>query len=157
MSLLRDIVVGALVVALQVTIFRHLRVFGLEPDVTLILLFWWMTLYSRTRVLLLAFLIGFLQDMMMDWWGLTMFAKTSTVMILHGFLPKREDNLPGLSSYTFYLSLCVLLHQVVLVVMAEVSALFSVGGFLGLYLIGNSVFTVLIGVAAYILSGRRYG
>lgn len=157
MGILKDIAVGFLVVMLQITIFRHLRVFGLEPDVTILLLFWWMSLYPRTRVLLLGFLIGFMQDMLLDWWGLTMFAKTVTVMVLYGFLPKREDSLPGLSTTGFHLTLCVLLHQTVLVVVAELSDFFSVGGFLGFYLIGNTLFTVGIGMLAHLLSGRRNG
>lgn len=157
MGALKDLAVGVFVVVLQVTIFRHLRIFGLEPDITILLLFWWMSVYPRTRVLLLGFAIGFLQDMLLDWWGLAMIAKTVTVMALYGFLPRREDNLPGLSNTAFYLTICVLLHQTVLVVVAEMSDMFSVDGFLGFFLIGNTVFTVGIGLLAQLLSGRRNG
>lgn len=158
MGALKDMAVGLLVVTLQITIFRHLRIFGLEPDITILLLFWWMSVYPRTRVLLLGFAIGFVQDMLLDWWGLAMIAKTVTVMALYGFLPRREDHLPGVSTTAFYLTVCVLLHQSVLVMVAELSDMFSVAGFLGFYLIGNTVFTVGIGLLAQLLmSGRRNG
>lgn len=157
MGIFRDIAVGITIVVLQIMIFRHLRVFGMEPDVTILLLFYWMTAYPRTRVLILGFTVGFLQDLLLDWWGLAMIAKTVTVMVLYGVVPKRDDGLPNLSSSMLYLALCVALHQIVMLAVAGVSDTYIARGNIGLYLIGNSLFTIGIGLLAQLLAGRRDG
>ena len=90
MGMLRDLLIGFIVVILQITIFRHLGVFGIQPNITLVLLLVWMVRYNRTKMLFLAFLLGFAQDLLLDWWGLNMFANTLTVMTLHSILPKKE-------------------------------------------------------------------
>jgi len=157
MGIFRDIALGLSVVVLQITIFRHLRVFGVEPDITVLPLFYWMAVYPRTRVLMLAFMVGFVQDLLLDWWGLAMIAKTVTVMVLYGVVPKRSDGLPNLSSSALYLTLCVALHQIVMLTVAGVSDIYVTRGNIGLYLIGNSVFTIAIGMLAQLLAGRRDG
>jgi rod shape-determining protein MreD len=157
MGIFKDIAVGVFVVVLQVTIFRHLRVFGVEPDVTILLLFYWMAVYPRTRVLILGFMVGFLQDLLLDWWGLAMIAKTVTVMVMYGVVPKRDDGLPTLSSSALYLTMCVVLHQIVMLTVAGVSDTYIARGNIGLYLIGNSLFTIGIGLLAQLLAGRRDG
>lgn len=155
MSVIRDILIGALIVVLQITVFRHLRIFGIEPDITIILLFMWMVKYDRTPMLSIAFTIGFFQDMLLDWWGLNMFAKTLTVMILHPYVPKKEDSTLGIYPFALYLTLTVFLHQLLLLSITLFSDSFALGSSKFLFLIGNTLFTSGLGLVAYILSGRR--
>ena len=156
MSVIRDILIGILIVVLQITVFRHLRILGVEPDITIILLFMWMVRYDRTRMLLIAFSIGFFQDMLLDWWGLNMFAKTLTVMLLHPYVPKKNDSTLGIYPFTLYLTLTVFLHQIFLLLMTLFSDSFALGGSNTLFLIGNTLFTSGLGMVAYILSGKRF-
>ena len=124
MILLRDLLIGLLVVVFQITIFRHLRVLGIEPDITLVLIFLWMVRYDRTKMIILAFLMGIAQDMLLDWWGLNMFANTLTVMILHSIVPKKEDSVLGVYLFSLYLALTVFTHQVIMLSLAEFSEVY---------------------------------
>lgn len=156
MGMLRDLIVGLLVVIFQITIFRHLRIFGIEPDITLVLIFLWMVKYDRTRMIILAFLIGFAQDMLLDWWGLNMFANTLTVMILHSIVPKKEDSVLGVYPFSLYLALTVFTHQVIMLSLAEFSDVYSLGDAFFGFLIGTTVFSTLMGILMYVLSGKRF-
>jgi rod shape-determining protein MreD len=156
MGMLRDLLIGLLVVILQITIFRHLRVFGFEPDITLVLLFLWMVRYDRTKMLFLAFLIGFAQDMLLDWWGLNMFANTLTVMILHSIVPKKEDSVLGVYLFSLYLGLTVFTHQIIMLSLAQFSNVYSLGDAFFGFLIGTTVFSTVMGILVYLLSGKRF-
>lgn len=156
MGLIRDVLLGLLVVVVQITIFRHLRFFGIEPDITLVLIFLWMVRYDRTRMLILAFLLGFAQDMLLDWWGLNMFANTLTVMILHSVVPKKEDSVLGVYPFSLYLALTVFTHRVIMLSLAEFSDIYSLGDAFFGFLIGTTVFSTLVGILVYVLTGKRF-
>jgi rod shape-determining protein MreD len=156
MTLLRDLLIGLLVVVFQITIFRHLRVFGIEPDITLVLIFLWMVRYDRTKMIILAFLLGIAQDMLLDWWGLNMFANTLTVMILHSIVPKKEDSVLGVYPFSLYLALTVFTHQVIMLSLAEFSEVYSLGDAFFGFLIGTTVFSTGMGILVYVLSGKRF-
>ncbi len=156
MILLRDLLIGLLVVVFQITIFRHLRVLGIEPDITLVLIFLWMVRYDRTKMIILAFLMGIAQDMLLDWWGLNMFANTLTVMILHSIVPKKEDSVLGVYLFSLYLALTVFTHQVIMLSLAEFSEVYSLGDAFFGFLIGTTVFSTGMGILVYVLSGKRF-
>jgi rod shape-determining protein MreD len=156
MGFFRDLIVGLVVVLFQITIFRHLRIFGVEPDITLVLIFLWMVRYDRTRVIVLAFLIGFAQDMLLDWWGLTMFSNTLTVMMLHHIVPKKEDSVLSVYQFSLYLFLIVFTHQVILLTMAEFSNVYSLGDAFFGFLVGTTAFSTMMGILMYVLSGKRF-
>ncbi len=79
-------------VAIQVILFRNLRIFDSEADLVLIFILWMCTKRTKTESLLFAALFGLLQDAMSDLWGLHMFSKTFLVFILHTYLNRISEN-----------------------------------------------------------------
>ncbi len=154
-GLLRDMVLLVVVVVAQVTIFRHLDIWGMYPDAGLVLLVFWMARQSRTRTLLLAFALGFLMDLLLDLWGLHMFGYTLTAAIMHGFVPKAEDSYLGPYQIGSRLALAGLVFFATMAVLIRFTEAYTLArGFFAL-VIGNTVFTVLLGIAHHTLTGRR--
>ena len=79
-------------VAIQVVLFRNLRIFDAEADLVLVFILWMCTKRTKTESLLFAALFGLLQDSMTDLWGLHMFSKTLLVFILHSYLNRISEN-----------------------------------------------------------------
>jgi rod shape-determining protein MreD len=89
---LRTLLTGLGFVAIQVILFRNLRIFEAEVDLVLIFVIWLCTKRTKTESLLYAALFGFFQDALTDLWGLHMFSKTLIVFILHGYLNRISEN-----------------------------------------------------------------
>jgi rod shape-determining protein MreD len=84
--------IGLGMVAIQVVLFRNLRIFDAEADLVLVFILWMCTKRTKTESLLFAALFGLLQDSMTDLWGLHMFSKTLLVFILHSYLNRISEN-----------------------------------------------------------------
>jgi len=88
----RDLLIGIICVLLQVSIFRHLRIFGTSADIVLIYLLWIMTVRDRTTAIWTAATLGLLQDALLDLWGLNMFAKVAIAFFGYNMMPKQSGS-----------------------------------------------------------------
>jgi rod shape-determining protein MreD len=79
-------------VAIQIVLFRNLRIFDAEADLVLVFILWMCTKRTKTESILFAALFGLFQDAMTDLWGLHMFSKTFLVFILHSYLNRISEN-----------------------------------------------------------------
>jgi rod shape-determining protein MreD len=138
---IKDIGVGLGFLLLQILLFRHLKIFQMQPDLVLIFLVWYMARKDRTSALLMAAGFGFLQDAMLDLWGLNMFAKTLLIFISYNFIPRRSKRL--LTGQVFLTILVAsLLHN--LLGLNTLIQNYSAEIFFWRNLLGNSLYTAIV-------------
>ena len=109
---------GLVIAILQVVFFRHLKIFGVQPDLILIFLLWYMTKSSRTATILMAALLGFFQDAMLDLWGLHMFTKTLLGFLAHPWISKNMDMRLQLPRVVTVVFIAALAHNLILVLLS---------------------------------------
>jgi rod shape-determining protein MreD len=151
-SIVQHTVIGILIVILQITVFNHLKIFGAVPDVVLIYLFWVMRHHDRTKCLLLAASLGLLLDIMLDLWGMNMFAKIAVVMLAYNLIPKAEQTRPPASKMSFILLFIVFMHNLILIGLSIFVQSLATWNIMLLVLAGNTVFTTLTATFVYIFS-----
>lgn len=88
---LKDFGIGLGFLGLQIVMFRHLRIWEMQPDLVVIYLLWQMGRNDRTSCLFMAAGLGFLQDAMLDLWGLNMFSKVLMTFIIYNYIPRKEN------------------------------------------------------------------
>lgn len=140
---IKNIGIGVGFLLIQVVLFRHLKIFQLQPDLVLIFLLWYMARKDRTSALLMAAGLGFLQDALLDFWGLNMFAKTLLIFISYNFIPKGSKKL--LIGQVFLAILVAsLLHNLIFLGLNALLHNYSAEIFFWRNLFGNSLYTAVI-------------
>jgi rod shape-determining protein MreD len=89
---IRYFLAGLGIVAIQILLFKNLRIFDGEADLVLIYLIWLCTKKSKSESLIFAASLAFFQDALTDLWGMHMFSKTLVVFILHSYLNRISEN-----------------------------------------------------------------
>lgn len=134
---------------LQLLIFRHLRLLGSEPDVVLVFLLYVMANSDRTTSIYIAAFTGFILDIFLDLWGINLIAKVATAFLAYHFIPKIVETKLLVSQIFLIILLTALFHNLIFVGIA-----FFVQSRLDLlfwnYLIGNAIFTSVIGSFTYL-------
>lgn len=110
---LKNTAAGLGFVILQVVLFRHLKIFDVQPDLVLIFLLWYMSRSDRTSAILMAALLGLAQDAMLDLWGLNMFTKTLIAFMGHNLLPKSADIRLVMNQVFLTVLIAALVHNLV--------------------------------------------
>lgn len=82
-KLIREFIVGLLILLAQVALFRHLTVFGVEPDLPFLFVIWIAAKYGKIQALLSAFAMGLSHDALVDLWGMHAFSSTLIVLLAH--------------------------------------------------------------------------
>lgn len=145
-SNIRLVLIGLGFVTLQVVLLRHLQIFDAEPDLILIFLLWLCKSKSRTTVLLFAALLGFMQDALLDLWGIHLFSKTLMVFILHPTLNRISKN-----KFIFWQVLIIvfasaLIHNIAFFGVTLFAELYSSGGAqLVIRLLLSAIYTAFLG------------
>lgn len=142
---LRLILLGFGVVVIQTILLRHLEIYGAEADLVLIFLLWACAKRERTKVLLFAATLGFLQDALTDLWGLHMFSKISTVFILHGYLTRISKTKFIFWQVFILILLATFLHNVIFYGVSLFSGLYTSGPIVWSLLLVSPVFTAIVG------------
>ncbi len=148
---LRLLLYGLGIVAIQIILFRHLRIFGAQSDLILIFVLWLCTNKSKTYCLLLAAFLGFFQDAMTDLWGLNLFTKTLLVFILHGYLNRISKNRLIFWQVLLIIYFSALLHNLILFGVSTFSELFSTDYILLSFMLISPLFTSLVGSFLHIV------
>jgi len=143
---IRLILVGLGFVVLQVVLLRHLQIFGAEPDLILVFLLWLCKSKSRTTVLLFAALLGFMQDSLLDMWGIHLFSKTFMVFILHPTLNRISKNKFIFWQVLIIVFVSALIHNITFFGVTIFSELHASGGSqLAFMLLLSSFYTAFLG------------
>lgn len=141
---LKDFGIGLGFVALQIVMFRHLKVFEMQPDLVLIYVLWIIANRDRTSAILVAAGLGLVQDAMLDMWGLNMFAKTLMTFIGYNFVPKSSDTKLLLGQIFLIVLIASLVHNLIFLLLNLVVKSYSAELLFWRQWIGNSIYTAVL-------------
>lgn len=142
---IRTLFLGLSMVGIQIVLLRHLKIFDAESDLVLLFIIWLCTKKSKTECLIYAGLLGFLQDAIIDLWGLNMFSKTLLVFILHGFLNRISENRTIFWEVFLVILGAAFLHNCIFLGVTLFSEAFASGFAMWSLLLASSVFTAVVG------------
>ncbi|HET6567722.1 MAG TPA: rod shape-determining protein MreD [Rhodothermales bacterium] len=154
-AVIRYVLSGLLVVALQWLILGRLRVWGAYPDAVLLFVAWLGLRYGRKAGSASGFVLGLIMDALYGTWGIQAFVKT-LVGFLVGLFPANErETLLILPQQAFLGSFVIaLLHNglliIFLVVQSGARSLFMITS---LWL-GSALYTAVVGTIASLFKTR---
>lgn len=141
---LKDFGVGLGFVGLQIVMFRHLKIWDMQPDLVLIYLLWLITMRDRTWCLLMAAGLGFLQDALLDLWGLNMFAKTLMTFAVYNFIPKSKEMRLLIGQIFLTVFFAALFHNIIFLGLSVSVEHYSAELLFWQQWLGNAVYTTLV-------------
>lgn len=141
---LKNIGLGISFLLLQILLFRHLKIYQIQPDLILIFLVWYMTKKDRTSALLMAAGFGFLQDALLDLWGLNMFTKTLLTFIGYNFIPRGSKKRLLVGQVFLTMLIASLLHNLIFLGLNVVIQNYSAEFYFWRHLLGNSLYTAVV-------------
>ncbi|WP_138430555.1 rod shape-determining protein MreD [Fodinibius saliphilus] len=151
---LKKIGLGILFLVIQVALFRHLKIYMVQPDLVLIFLLWYASRQDRTSAIIMAASLGFLQDALLDLWGLNMFAKTLLIFISYNFIPKNTQKQLLIGQAFLTILIGALVHNIIFLGLNWVIVNYTAEIFFWRHLIGNSSYTALIAAIIYLFRIR---
>ncbi|HEX6981666.1 MAG TPA: rod shape-determining protein MreD [Balneolaceae bacterium] len=141
---LKDIGLGIGFVLVQLVLFRHLKIFQMQPDLVLIFITWFLIRNDRTSAIIMAAGLGFLQDALLDTWGLNMFSKTLLTFAVYNFIPKGLNQRMLVGQVFLTVLVVCLLHNLIFLGLNTVMVNYSAEGLFWRFLFGNSVYTAVV-------------
>lgn len=141
---LKDFAWGLGFIAVQILLFRHLKVFQMQPDLVLIFVLWLMIRRDRTSVIILAASLGLLQDALLDLWGLNMFAKVLTAFIGFNLIPKGSEGRLLIGQVFLTVFIAAILHNLIFLGLSGIMEVYSAEVLFWRQWIGNSIYTAVV-------------
>ncbi len=142
---LRLFFIGLGMVAIQILLFKNLRIFDGEADLVLIYLVWVCTKLDKTESLIFAGLLGLFQDAFTDLWGLNMFSKTVLVFILHSYLNRISENRFIFWQVFLIILALAFLHNLIFFALTLFSETYATGYIIWSLLAVSTLMTAVIG------------
>lgn len=142
---LRLFLYGIVLIAVQIVLLRHLRIFGASADLVLVYIIWLCIKKDKTLCLLYAAIFGILTDAYTDLWGLHMFSKTLFVFILHGYLNRIKNRQLLVWQVLVIIFLSALLHNIIFAGVTIFSDLYSTDFLFMQIILYSSVYTAFLG------------
>lgn len=147
----RDLFIGVIFLIIQLTLFRHLSIFGATADLILLYLLWvGANNASRIYTMIFAAGLGLIQDAFLDIWGINMFAKIFVVLASFGFLQNMTENKPFISQVAGAILVCSLIHNLTYLGIASVASDYNIAINFWEIAIGNSLYTAFTGATLYL-------
>lgn len=147
---LKDFGIGLGFIALQIVLFRHLKIYEMQADIVLIFLIWYMTRRDRTTAIIMAAVLGFFQDALLDLWGLNMFSKTLIIFSVYNIIPKTKEIRLLLGQVFITILLIALAHNFVYLGLNSIVEQYAAELMFWRQLIGNSIYTAIVGSFIYL-------
>lgn len=141
---LKDVGIGLGFVGLQVVMFRHLKIWDMQPDLVLIYVLWLITRRERTECLFMAAGLGFVQDALLDLWGLNMFSKVLLTFVAYHYIPKSRDVRLLLWQIFLTVLIAALVHNIIFLGLSVSVESYSAELLFWRLWIGNAAYTAVI-------------
>lgn len=141
---LKYIGIGLGFLLIQVVLFRHLRIYHMQPDLVLIFLIWYISKQDRTSALLMAAGLGFFQDALLDLWGLNMFSKTLLTFIGYNFIPKSSNVRLLIGQVFITVLIASLVHNLIFLGLNSLILNYSAESIFWRHWIGSSIYTATV-------------
>lgn len=152
---LKYIGIGIIFLLLQIVLFRHLSIYQMQPDLIIIFLVWFMSKQNRTAALLMASLLGFFQDFLLDLWGLHMFTKTLLVYVSYRFIPQSHKTPLVIGPVFLTVFLAALLHNIIFLGLNLFIQNYSAEILFWRHLIGNSLYSAVVACCIHLFRTQR--
>ncbi len=141
---IKNIAGGLGFVVVQIILFRHLKIFDVQPDLVLLFLLWYMSRSDRTSAILMGAFLGLAQDAMLDLWGLNMFAKTLIAFMGHHLLPRGGDTRLVMNQVVLTVFIASLAHNLVFLGLTQLVQTYSGEVLFWRQWIGGSIYTMVL-------------
>ena len=151
---LKDLLIGFGFVLVEVLIFKHLSFFSISADPLLIFLLWLTIKYDRTKLILITALLAFFQDALFDYWGLNMFAKTLMIFLIYNFISRWKESRLLIWQIFLVVFLASVIHNIIFIGLASFIDAYSTGMIPVFFVLGNSLYTALLGCMLFIFKGN---
>ena len=145
----RKVAIGLLFVILQIVIFRHLEFYQMQPDVVLVFLLWVMVTSNRFSAIIITAIISFIQDTLLDLWGVHMFSKTLTVFMVYNFVPRAEPKRLSITQIFLTILVLALINNIIFVGVNSFIDAYNASIYFWRIWVGNSIYTAIMGVFIY--------
>ena len=146
-----DLLLALLFVLAQISMFRHLSIWGLQADVLLLFSLWIAMMRPRTYALLLTAAAALGLDIITDTWGVHLFAKVLLVMLVHGFVQRQAENKLSGSQWFIVLLSVLLLYNLVFLGVSIFAGIYDGRLSFIIYWIGNSLYTAVVGILFFLM------
>ena len=153
-QLARHFIYGLFFILLDVLFFQHLNIFGASIDPVLFYLLWLVQKYDRTQLIIFTAVLALIQDAFFDFWGIMMFSKSLTLFIIYNFIRRRSEAQLLLWQIFLIILFSAIIHNIILFVLSSFFSAYAVGYSPFMIVIGNSVYTAVIGLLIYIFRVR---
>ncbi|MEQ8523210.1 rod shape-determining protein MreD [Gracilimonas sp.] len=151
---LKDFLIGLCFILAEVLIFQHLSLFGATPDPLLLYLLWLAMKYDRIKLVIFAAALGLIQDSLFDFWGLHMFAKTLMSFAFFNFVNSRKEGRLLLWQIFLVISVAAIFHNLIFLGLSSFIEAYTTGFIPIIFILGNSLYTALLGVMLFIFKGN---
>lgn len=153
--LLRRILVGLIVVALQWLVLGRLLLWGAYPDAVLLFVAWVGLRDGRLSGSVMGFTLGLLMDAIYGTWGIQMFVKTIVGFLIGLFPADERESLLILPQQAFLGALVIaLLHNGLLVIFLALQSGTRTSFLITSLWIGSAIYTSVVGTIASLFSTR---
>lgn len=146
-----DLLLALLFVLAQISMFRHLSIWGLQADVVLLFSLWIAMMRPRTYALLLTGAAALGLDVLTDTWGVHLFSKVLLVMLVHGFLHRQAENKLSGSQWFVVLFSILLMYNLIFLGLCLFAGIYDARLAFIIYWIGNSLYTAVIGILFFMM------
>lgn len=151
---LKNIGIGLLFLAAQLLLFRHLKIYQMQPDLVLIFVVWYMTQKDRTSAIIMTAVMAFLQDAILDLWGLYMFSKTLMVFLSYNFIPKNKINNLLFGQVVLVVLIAALLHNLIFLGLNASLSTYTGEMYFWRLFLGNSIYTAFVAGVIYLFQSK---
>jgi len=153
-QIIKDILSAFAVILVQFLLFRHLTFWGISVDLIWIYILWICTRKTRTQAIIFAASAAFVQDSLLDLWGLNMFAKVLTTFVLYNFINSSTEQNPLLWQTFLLIGAATLVHNIIFLALSSFVEAYAAELFPFIFLFGNTAYTALAGTVIYGLKGN---
>lgn len=150
----RDLLVGFIFIIMELLFFQHLSIFGATVDPLVFYLLWLIHRYERTRLLVMAALLGLVQDAFFDLWGMMIFSKTLLVFVFYTFVKRRSENQLLLWQIFLFILGAGLFHNIIFLGLSSFFTAYAVSYAPVFTVIANATYTAVVGALIYIFRIR---
>lgn len=146
-----DVLLSLVFVLAQISMFRHLSIWGLQADIVVLFSLWIAMMRPRTYALLLTAAASLSLDILTDTWGVHLFSKVLLVLLVHGFLQRQAENKLSGSQWFIVLFGILLLYNLVFLGISIFAGIYDARLAFIIYWIGNSFYTAVIGILFFLM------
>jgi len=141
----RYLFIGLGMLAIQIVLLRHLKIYNAESDLLLVYLVWLCTKKNKTETLLIAAILAFIQDALLDLWGMHLFSKVLLIFIIYGFLSNLSEKRFIFWQIFVIVFLAALLHNAIFWLVGLFSDAVATDYVFWNLILGSSLFTAVTG------------